>query len=52
MTSNRSNRGIVLELVGPPEALIPARSGWTTEGYDCFIGEKMREERERYYNEF
>ncbi len=46
-------RKIVLELVGPPEVLTPvARSGWRTDGYDCFIGEKMREEWERSYNEF
>ena len=46
-------RKIVLELVGPPEALIPAaRSGRRGDGYDCFIGEKMREEWERSYNEF
>ncbi|MEM6387889.1 MAG: DUF1194 domain-containing protein [Pseudomonadota bacterium] len=46
-------RKIVLELVGPPEAIHPAaRSGWRTDGYDCFIGEKMREEWERSYNEF
>ncbi|MEO1538003.1 MAG: DUF1194 domain-containing protein [Pseudomonadota bacterium] len=46
-------RKIVLELVGPLEALTPvARSGRRTDGYDCFIGEKMREEWERSYNEF
>ena len=45
-------RKIVLELVGPPEVLIPARTGWRIDGYDCFIGEKMREEWERSYNEF
>lgn len=46
-------RKIVLELVGPPEALIPsARSGRRTDGYDCFIGEKMREEWERSRFEF
>lgn len=45
-------RKIVLELVGPPEVLTPVRSGWRTDGYDCFIGEKMREEWERSYNEF
>ncbi|MEO0917302.1 MAG: DUF1194 domain-containing protein [Pseudomonadota bacterium] len=46
-------RKIVLELVGPPEALLPvARSGRRTDGYDCFIGEKMREEWERSNFEF
>lgn len=46
-------RKIVLELVGPPEAVTPvARSGRRTDGYDCFIGEKMREEWERSYNDF
>ncbi|MEM7753119.1 MAG: DUF1194 domain-containing protein [Pseudomonadota bacterium] len=45
-------RKIVLELVGPPEALLPARTGRRWDGYDCFIGEKMREEWERSYNEF
>ena len=45
-------RKIVLELAGPSEVLLPARSGWRTDGYDCFIGEKMREEWERTYNEF
>ncbi|MCG6883550.1 MAG: DUF1194 domain-containing protein, partial [Silicimonas sp.] len=42
-------RKLVLELVGPPEALISARSGRVGDGYDCFIGEKMREERERIF---
>ncbi len=45
-------RKIVLELVGPEEAIPVARSGRRTDGYDCFIGEKMREEWERSYNEF
>lgn len=45
-------RKIVLELVGPSDAIVQARSGWRTDGYDCFIGEKMREEWERSYNEF
>ena len=46
-------RKIVLELVGPLDALTPvARSGRRIDGYDCFIGEKMREEWERSYNEF
>ncbi len=45
-------RKIVLELVGPPEVVPVARSGWRMDGYDCFIGEKMREEWERSYNEF
>lgn len=45
-------RKIVLELVGPPEVIPAARSGRRTDGYDCFIGEKMREEWERSYNEF
>ncbi|MEM7717741.1 MAG: DUF1194 domain-containing protein [Pseudomonadota bacterium] len=46
-------RKIVLELVGPPETLFPtARSGRSTDGYDCFIGEKMREEWERSRFEF
>lgn len=45
-------RKIVLELVGPPEAALPARTGRRWDGYDCFIGEKMREEWERSYNEF
>lgn len=45
-------RKIVLELVGPPEVIPAARSGKRTDGYDCFIGEKMREEWERSYNEF
>jgi len=44
-------RKIVLELVGPPEALIPARSGMTEDGYDCLIGEKLRRQRERMWDE-
>ena len=44
-------RKIVLELVGPPEVLIPARSGMTEDGYDCLIGEKLRRERERMWDE-
>jgi hypothetical protein len=44
-------RKIVLELAGPPEALIPARTGATDEGYDCMIGEKLRRERERTFGE-
>ena len=44
-------RKIVLELVGPPEVLMPARSGATEEGYDCLIGEKLRRERERMFYE-
>lgn len=45
-------RKIVLELVGPPEALVPVRSGRTETGYDCLIGEKLRRERELLYDEF
>ncbi len=45
-------RKIVLELAGPAEVIPAARSGWRTDGYDCFIGEKMREDWERSYNEF
>ncbi len=45
-------RKIVLELVGPLDAIPAARSGRRDDGYDCFIGEKMREEWERTYNEF
>ena len=44
-------RKLVLELVGPPEALFAARSGRTADGYDCYIGEKMREERERMFSD-
>lgn len=39
-------RKIVLELVGPPEAVTQARTGNTPQGYDCLIGEKMRREWE------
>ncbi|MDJ0637758.1 MAG: DUF1194 domain-containing protein [Paracoccaceae bacterium] len=45
-------RKIVLELVGPPEATPVARRGLGPDGYDCLIGEKMREEWERLNNEF
>ena len=45
-------RKIVLELVGPPEAVPVARRGLGPDGYDCLIGEKMREEWERLNNEF
>lgn len=45
-------RKIVLELVGPVEGFWPARSGLTEDGYDCFIGEKLREERRRTWDEF
>ena len=45
-------RKLVLELAGPPDVVLAARSGRRTDGYDCFIGEKMREEWERSYNEF
>lgn len=44
-------RKIVLELVGPPEALRPARTGRTENGYDCLIGEKIRRQRERMFDE-
>lgn len=44
-------RKIVLELVGPPEATL-ARSGRSADGYDCLIGEKMRQEWEQNYNDF
>lgn len=41
-------RKLVLELVGPPEAvLVQARTGRTGDRYDCLIGEKLRRERER-----
>ena len=45
-------RKIVLELAGPPDALLSARTGQRTDGYDCFIGEKMRKEWERRNIEF
>ena len=44
-------RKIVLELAGPPERLTPARSGMTEDGYDCLIGEKLRRQRERMWDE-
>ncbi len=41
-------RKIVLELAGPVESLWPARTGATDTGYDCLVGEKIRQEREMY----
>lgn len=45
-------RKLVLELVGPPEVLWQAqRSGQTEDGYDCLIGEKLRQQRESIWAE-
>lgn len=38
-------RKIVLELAGP-EAVLQVNSGRTDDGYDCLIGEKLRERRQ------
>ena len=40
-------RKIVLELADMSETFWHIRSGQTDNGYDCLIGEKIREERER-----
>lgn len=45
-------RKIVLELVGPPSAVWPVNWVDTAGGYDCLIGEKMREQREQMRDEF
>ncbi len=44
-------RKLVLELVGPPYVVRAreGRTGATTEGYDCLIGEKIRRERDLIY---
>ncbi len=45
-------RKLILELVGPPEVVMPAaegRTGATPNGYDCMIGEKIRQERSLIY---
>ena len=45
-------RKLVLELAGPVEpSLVAGRVGRTETGYDCEIGEKLRRERERLYDE-
>ena len=45
-------RKLVLELVGPPEVPWQAqRSGQTEDGYDCLIGEKLRQQRESIWAE-
>lgn len=44
-------RKLVLELVGPEDVIWPARSGRTADGYDCLIGEKLRQERERMWSD-
>ena len=45
-------RKLVLELVGPPEGIwMAGRTGRTTDGYDCLVGEKLRRERDLIYQE-
>ncbi|MEQ9038801.1 MAG: DUF1194 domain-containing protein [Silicimonas sp.] len=45
-------RKLVLELVGPAEVVFAqARSGQTEDGYDCLIGEKLRQQRESIWGE-
>jgi hypothetical protein len=45
-------RKLVLELVGPPEVLyVQGRTGQTEDGYDCLIGEKLRQQRESIWGE-
>lgn len=43
-------RKLVLELVGPPEAVWPVQT-MRDPGYDCLIGEKRRREREMLFGE-
>lgn len=45
-------RKLVLELVGPPDVILAqGRSGQTEDGYDCLIGEKLRQQRESIWGE-
>ncbi|AZQ68599.1 DUF1194 domain-containing protein [Silicimonas algicola] len=44
-------RKLVLELAGPPEVVLAARTGRTPDGYDCLVGEKLRRERDRIWGE-
>lgn len=45
-------RKLVLELVGPPEVLGLAQvSGRSEDGYDCLIGEKLRQQRDSIWGE-
>ena len=43
-------RKLVLELVGPLDAIWPVQA-MQDPGYDCLIGEKRRQERERIFSE-
>ena len=45
-------RKLVLELVGPPDVILAqGRTGRTEDGYDCLIGEKLRQQRESIWGE-
>ncbi len=44
-------RKLVLELAGPPDVVMAARTGRTPDGYDCLVGEKLRRERDRIWGE-
>ena len=45
-------RKLVLELAGPPDVLlVQGTTGQTATGYDCLIGEKLRRQRDRIYDE-
>jgi hypothetical protein len=45
-------RKLVLELAGPPDVILAqARTGQTEAGYDCLIGEKLRQQRESIWGE-
>mgnify|MGYP001814393974 CR=1 FL=1 len=45
-------RKLVLEIVGPPDVIFAqANVGRTDTGYDCLIGEKLRRQREQFYDD-